>query len=259
MNRKPIIIANWKMNLSSSGLERFFSHFTIDDKDLDKVQTIFCPSFTLLSQVCSFISDRPLALGAQNVFWEERGAYTGEVSAQQLSDVGCQYVIVGHSERRRLFNEDDEMVNKKIQLVLKHKMIPVVCLGENFREKESGQTRKVIEQKLSVCLKDLRSFELKKIIISYEPIWAISTNPNNPDKLADSPEEAQVIHKFIRKTVGNMFDEHTARAFTVIYGGSVNPENIEGFAKMNDIDGVLVGGASREADKFQKIVGAYLN
>lgn len=259
MHKKPYIIANWKMNLDLSGLERFFSHFTLADKDLDKVQVIFCPSFVFLERVSSLINSRPMALGAQNIFWEEKGAYTGEVSAQQLSDLGCQYVIVGHSERRSLFGEDDEMVNKKTHLVLKHKMIPVVCLGENYQEKESGQTKKVIERKLITCLEGLRSFELKKLVIAYEPVWAISTSPENPEGLADSPEEAQVVHKFIRKLISQMFDEHTAKSLSVIYGGSVNPENIGGFVKMSDIDGALVGGASREADKFEKIVRAYLH
>ena len=246
------------MNLGSTDLQRFFSHFTLADEDLNKVQIIFCPSFVFIERVGSLINNRPMFLGAQNIFWEEKGAYTGEVSASQLSDLGCRYVIVGHSERRNLFNESDEIINKKIHLALEYKIVPIVCLGENYQEKESGRTKKVIEQKLITSLESLRSFELNKIIIAYEPIWAISTSPENPGNMSDSPEEAQVVHKFIRKLIGDMFDEHTAKSLSVIYGGSVNPENISGFAQMGDIDGVLVGGASKEADKFQKIIKAYL-
>ena len=259
MGRKPIIIANWKMNLGLTEVKRFFSHFTLEESRLKNCTLVICPSFALLEQTLALIGGRPIVLGAQNLFWEERGAYTGEVSGQQLIDVGCQYVIVGHSERRALFHEDDEIVSRKIKVALQYGLTPVVCLGENYQEKEAGQTKKVIEAKMQTCLGDLRSFELKKLIIAYEPMWAISTSPENPEGLADSPESAQVVHKLMRRVVAEMSDEHVAKAVPVIYGGSVNPDNIKGFASMDDIDGVLVGGASREADTFQEIIKTYLS
>lgn len=258
MGRKPIIIANWKMNLGLTEVKRFFTHLTLEESRLKNLTLVICPSFALLEQTLALIGGRPIALGAQNLFWEERGPYTGEVSGQQLIDVGCRYVIVGHSERRALFHEDDEMVSRKIKVALKYGLHPVVCLGESYQEKEAGQTKKIIEAKMQACLGDLRSFELKKVVIAYEPIWAISTSPENPGGLVDSPESAQVLHKFMRRVVAEMSDEHVAQVVPVIYGGSVSPDNTKGFASMDDIDGVLVGGASREADSFQKIVSAFL-
>jgi triosephosphate isomerase len=166
-------------------------------------------------------------------------------------------VIVGHSERRNLFQETDTMVNQKIQMALKAGLRPIVCLGESFAEKEAGQTKKVIEEKLGACLEGLRSHELKKVIIAYEPIWAISTSPENPEGVSDTPESAQVIHKFIKRMVATLTDEHTAAAIPVVYGGSVKPDTVQGLAAMDDISGVLVGGASQEADSFKKIIESF--
>lgn len=258
MKKKPYIIANWKMSVDGTSLNRFFSNWSLDDNLLAKVNIIICPSFVLLEQTKSLIGERSIQLGAQNIFWENQGAFTGEVSAKQLSDVGCRYVIVGHSERRQIFGENDEMVNKKVLLALQNKLSPIICLGENFEEKDAGLTKKVVEEKVRCCLADVHPSDMKKVIIAYEPTWAISTNPRNTEHLADSPEEVQVIHKFIRKVVEAIFDPKIAESLTIIYGGSVNPDNISGFVPMDDIDGVLPGSASREADSFKKIIQAYL-
>lgn len=258
MKKKPYIIANWKMNLDLAGVERFLSRFDMTESDLAKVNMIVCPSFVFLEKVHSLIGNRTIAVGGQNLFWEGQGAYTGEVAARQLIDVGCKYVIVGHSERRGLFNEDDAMVNKKIQIALQYGLRPIVCLGENYEEKETGLTKKVVEEKVRVCLEGIDVMDMKKIIIAYEPIWAISTSPENVDKATDSPEGAQVVHKLIKKIISEMFDEKISTSIPVAYGGSVAPDSVAGFTTMDDIDGVLVGGASKEADSFKKIINTYL-
>lgn len=245
------------MNLDLMGLDIFFKHFKFDEIDTRKKQIIFSPSFVFIEKTLALIGNNDASVAAQNMFWEIKGAYMGEVSARQLVDVGCQYVILGHSERREIFQETDEIVNAKIKIALKQKLKPIVCLGENFEEKEQGLTKKVIEQKLSLCFNKIPAGEMRNIIIAYEPIWAISTNADNTGE-ADSPESAQVVHKFIRKNLSGLYDSVISEKMPVIYGGSVNPENVEGFSKMDDIDGVLVGGASKEASSFQKIVNNFL-
>lgn len=258
MKKKPYIIANWKMGLDKASVERFFSQLSLSAEELAGVKSVICPSFVFIPMVKSLISERPIGLGAQNLFWENLGAYTGEVSAKQLSDLGCQYVIIGHSERRRIFNEDDATINKKIRLALQHRLQPIVCLGENFEEKEAGLAKKVVEEKIRACFDDIPLVDLKKIIIAYEPAWAISTDPHNPHHESQSPEEAQVTHKYIRKIIADSADPDLAESMSIIYGGSVNPDNIAGFASMDDIDGVLVGSASQQPDSFQKLISAYL-
>lgn len=247
------------MNLDLRQIKRFFSNFDISDIQTEKLNLIICPPIVFFEYVGQAIGDRPIEIGAQNIFWEEEGPYTGEISAHQLADAGCKYVIIGHSERRQLFNEDDALVNKKVKIALKNRLVPIVCLGENLEEKETGLTKKVIEQKIKKCFSDVRSFEMKKVIIAYEPMWAISTSQENPSGQADSPEGAQVVHKLIRRVVENMFDPYTAKAVTIIYGGSVDAENVGGFAAMEDIQGVLVGSASRQPESFKKIIIPFIN
>lgn len=256
MTKKKYIIANWKMYLDLMSLEIFFKHIQFDEIDFSKKEIIFSPSFVFIEKTLNLIGDNKAKVAAQNLFWEPKGAYTGEVSAKQLIDVGCQYVILGHSERREIFNETDEMINAKIKVALKYKLKPIVCLGENFEEKEQGLTKKIIEQRLSVCLDDISTGDMRYVIIAYEPIWAISTNVNNKGQ-SDTPESAQVVHKFIRSNLENLYDSVVAEKTPVIYGGSVNPENVNAFSLMEDIDGVFVGGASREASSFQKVINNF--
>lgn len=244
------------MNLDLMSLKIFFNHFKFDEIDTKKKHIIFSPSFVFIQKTLEFIGSNEAQVAGQNIFWEPKGAYTGEVAASQLADIGCTYVILGHSERREIFQETDDMINAKIKLALKYKLKPIICLGENFDEKEQGLTKKVIEQKLSSCLNELSSGDMRNIIVAYEPIWAISTNVNNTGQ-SDSPESAQVVHKFIRKNLENMYGEVIAEKTPVIYGGSVNPDNVNGFSLMDDIDGVLVGGASKDASSFQKVINNY--
>ena len=257
MNKKPYIIANWKMSLDKISLDRFFSNMNWDDIDINKVNIVLCPSHVFMCRTKKQIGDREIYLGAQNIFWEANGAYTGEVSAKQLADVGCQYVIVGHSERREIFSENNEIVNMKVVQALKNRLKAIICIGENFEEKENGLTKKVIEEKLIEGLQNISAGDMRNILIAYEPIWAISTNKDNTGQ-ADSPESAQVVHKYIRKLVADLYDAKVAENLSILYGGSINPENIEGFSQMDDIDGVLIGGASKEASSFQKIINTYI-
>ncbi len=255
--KKPYIIANWKMNMDGSAIDRFFSHFQPTASMIRKAHIIICPSFVAISDVQTK-AEKGLSIGAQNCFWEARGAYTGEVSARQLADSGCKYVIIGHSERRRIFSEDDAMINKKLQIALQYKLSPILCLGETFEEKEAGQTKQVVSEKVSRALHEIPLPEAKNIIIAYEPIWAISSNPRNTSHQADSPEEAQVVHKLIRHTVKEICNEQIAASMPIIYGGSIRSENAAGFAAMEDIGGVLVGSASRDGEEFQKIIELFI-
>ncbi len=238
-------------------VERFFSRLNLNDSAYESVDVVTCPSFPFLDRVQHFIDKRPIGFGAQNLYWENSGAFTGEVSGRQLADIGCQYVILGHSERREIFNEDDEVVNKKVQLALQNKLIPIICFGESYDEKEAGKTKHVVEKHARACLEGISSSDAKRIILAYEPLWAISTSADNEGK-ADSPESAQVVHKLIRKVVEELFDGRVAELVRIIYGGSVKPDNVGGFAAMDDIDGALVGGASKEAESFQKLVESFI-
>lgn len=246
------------MNLDAAGIERFFSQLSLSEDELTSVNMVVCPSFLFLDKVKKLVKDKKISVGAQNIFSEDKGAFTGEVSAQQLASMDLEYVIVGHSERRRIFSESDEMVNAKVRLALRNKIRPILCLGETYQQKEDGLTKKVIEQKVRAGLEEVLLYDMRKVIIAYEPIWAISTDPSNINSVPESPEEMQVLHKYIRRIIQEIYDEKISNAIPIIYGGSVNPDNIGGYALMDDIDGVLVGGASNEAEKFEKIIKAYL-
>ena len=259
MKREQFIIANWKMTLDLSQVERFLSRFDVDEASLKKVNVVLSPSFVFIPRVKELIGNQQIYVAGQNLFWEDKGAFTGEVSARQLVDAGATFVIIGHSERRESFNETDEMVNKKIKIALSHKLIPIVCFGESYEEKESGQTKQIVEQHVQGCLQDLESRDVRKVILAYEPVWAISTNVHNTEKKTDSPESAQVVHKLVRRVVADMFDESVANALSVAYGGSVTGDSVGDFAAMDDIDGVLVGGASKEPDSFMAVVNNFLS
>jgi len=254
--KKNYIIANWKMNLDMMSLKIFFNHFKFDEIDTNKKKIIFSPSFVFIQKTIELIGSNDAQVAGQNLFWEPKGAFTGEISAKQLTDMGCEYVIVGHSERREIFKETDEMINIKIKVALQHKLKPILCLGENYEEKEQGLTKKIIERKLSICLNEIPAGEMRHVIIAYEPVWAICTNIHNTGQ-SDTPESAQVVHKFIRKNIAGLYNLVVAEKIPVIYGGSVNPDNVNGFSKMDDINGVLVGGASKEASSFQKLISNY--
>jgi len=256
---KQFVIANWKMNMTNSEIERFIGQLkTMPQEMVGKLEIILCPPFVYLSSTASLLKDTFIKLGAQNIFWEEKGAYTGEISAQMIKESGCQYLILGHSERRKYFCETDEIINKKIKISLKNNLIPIVCIGENLEQKNEGATKKVIEEQLLKITRDLSGYEIKKIIIAYEPVWAISTSEENVEGKADNPEETQVIHKYIKKLMGDHYSHEIIKYVNVIYGGSVKQENVAEFARMPDINGLLIGSASLSHFKFIKIIEEFI-
>lgn len=248
--RKTIIAGNWKMYKSigeaielTNRLKREF--FELDSQSMD---IVICPPFTALSEVAEVIVDSNILLGGQNVFWQNEGAFTGEVSCLMLKDAGCNYVIIGHSERRQYFGETNESVNKKIKAAIKSGLIPIVCVGENLSQREEDKTFEVLDDQLQNGFLGLNEESLKKCVIAYEPVWAIGTGKTATSCQA---EEAQ---KYIRDLLIKMYNKDTANSIRIQYGGSVKPENIEDLMQQPDVDGALVGGASLEFDSFTQIV-----
>jgi triosephosphate isomerase len=214
----------------------------------DSLDIVLCPPFTALSSVSEVIADSNIGLGAQDMYWEEQGAFTGEVSPGMLKDVGCKYVIIGHSERRQYFSETGEAVNKKIKAALKSELIPIVCVGETLSQREEQQTMRVIKEQIQEGLKDIPAEEAEKLVIAYEPVWAIGTGRNA------TAEQAEEVQKYIRNLLSEIYNEATAEGIRIQYGGSVKPENIKQLIQQPDIDGALIGGASLKIDSFSRIV-----
>jgi triosephosphate isomerase len=248
MKRKPLIAGNWKMHKTIKEAVYLVNLIKRELLDFDKVDIVVCPPFTALSNVYEIIMETNIKLGAQNLFWEEEGAFTGEVSAKMIKDCGAEYVIIGHSERRRYFFEDEQIINKKIKVALKNNLLPIVCVGETLKEREENKTINIVESQLEGAFKDLNEDEMFKIIIAYEPVWAIGTG-----KTA-TPKQAQEVQGFIRDWLEKKFSKDLSQNLRILYGGSIKPSNIKDLMKEEDIDGGLVGGASLEADSFIEIV-----
>ncbi len=252
MARRPIIAANWKMH--KTHLEAIEAvqklSYLLDREDAQRVEVVVCPPFTALRSVQTLIeADRlPYALGAQNVHPEVQGAFTGEVSAPMLAALKCRYVIVGHSERRRLFGEDDALVNRKVRSVLAHGMSPILCLGETLEEREAGATARVVQGQLRAGLRGVASEEARRVVVAYEPVWAIGTGRNA------EPADAGEVAGVIRGTVRELHGQEAADTLRVQYGGSVKAGNIRDFMAHPEIDGALVGGASLDPEEFALIV-----
>ena len=246
--RRPLIAGNWKMNNSCAESVELVSQFKDILSDSKEIDIVVAPPFTALGAVAAVLKGSPIGLSAQNVFWEESGAFTGEISTAMLKDVGCRYVIIGHSERRQYFSETDETVNKRLKAALKASLIPIVCIGETLAEREAEKTLPVIEQQLKGGLKGLSLEEMETVIIAYEPVWAIGTG-----KTA-TPDQAQEVHRFIRDIIARIFSKEIADDTRILYGGSVKPDNVDQLMVQLDIDGALVGGASLKADAFARIV-----
>ena len=217
-------------------------------KDMAGVDVVVAPPFTALGSVRDVIKGSIIKLGAQNLFWEDKGAYTGEVSPLMIRDLDCEYVIIGHSERREYFKESDEIVNKKIKAALRNKLKAIVCVGESLKEREEDKTMQVIESQVKKGLQGLSLSEAKELIIAYEPVWAIGTGRNA------TPDQANEVHTYIRKLVSQIFNEGIASNIKILYGGSVKPSNSAELMSEKEIDGALVGGASLEAESFAQIV-----
>ena len=250
--RKPLIVGNWKMNanhLETIQMVQKLS-YRLDPADYERVEVVVVPPFTALRSAQVVIDqDRMMfGLGAQDVFWEEKGAYTGEVSAPMLAKLAVDHVIVGHSERRQLFGETDETVNKKVRAVLSAGMRPILCVGETLEEREAGQAEEVVVDQIKCGLARVDAESVSRLSIAYEPIWAIGTGRTA------LPDDAGLITEIIRETVRDMSNSEAAGSVRILYGGSVNPGNIKDFMAKRNIDGALVGGASLDQDKFEAIV-----
>lgn len=245
---KNLIAGNWKMNKTVKEAISLVTNLKKQLKDVNGVEILVCPPFTALCEVNDVLKNSNIEIGAQNVFYEDKGAYTGEISAIMLKNVGCSYVIAGHSERRQYFNETDDIVNKKLKKSLENEMKVILCVGESLEEREKGEHRNMVEKQVRKCLKGVKKEEMDNVVIAYEPIWAIGTG-----KTA-TPKEAQEMHSFIRSLLGMIFNEETAKETRILYGGSVKPSNIKELMKEEDINGALVGGASLDAEKFVELV-----
>ena len=247
--RKKIVAGNWKMNTSVSEAEELASAIRRELADCEEVDVVLCPPFTSLKVVSEVIADTQIKLGAQNIHWESDGAYTGEISAAMLRDVYCHYVILGHSERRAHFHETDKIVNRKVKAAIARNLVPIVCVGELLKERNEGQAKDVVRKQVENSLADL-DVDLKKLIVAYEPVWAIGTGQTA------TPEQAQEMHAYIREVLTDMADQDTAQSVRIQYGGSIKPANATELFCQPDIDGGLVGGASLEARSFVEIVRA---
>jgi len=247
-DRRPLMAGNWKMYKTAAEAAQTAQQLVERVAGVTGVDIMIAPTYTALVPVFEVIQNSPVALGAQNLFWEDEGAYTGEISAPMLKSAGCQYGIIGHSERRQYFGETDETVNKKIQAAIQVGLKPVFCVGETEEERSSEQTLSVLDKQVKKGLEGLVSDQLDTLIIAYEPVWAIGTGKTATD------DQAQEVHQFIRSLVEKNFGTALSDSIRILYGGSVKPDNVAGLMSMPDIDGALVGGASLDAESFSKIV-----
>ncbi len=246
--RKPIAAGNWKMFKTAKEASKMISELKELVKGVSDREVVICPPFTALESAVNAAKGSNVKIGAQNLYWEEKGAFTGEIAPGMIKDLGCEYVIIGHSERRQYFGETDATVNKRTFSALKAGLKPIICVGETLQERESEKTFSVIETQIKGGLKGLSEEQMKDCVIAYEPVWAIGTG-----KTA-SKEQAQEVHAFIRKLLSDLFGKDTSDAARILYGGSVKPDNVKDLMSQPDIDGGLVGGASLEAEPFSKIV-----
>ena len=250
--RRIIIAGNWKMNKNIGESIDLANYIKRALYNIEEIEIVICPPYTSLSDVKEVIMGTNIKLGAQDCYWEKEGAFTGEVSAPMLKDVGCSYVIIGHSERRQFFGETNETVNKKARAVLKEGLMPIVCVGEKLAERNSGKTFEVVKNHVINSLAGLSKEEILKTVIAYEPVWAIGTGVNA------TKEQAQEVHQYIRSLLEEAFGSDTAKSVRIQYGGSVKPENIKELIQQEDVDGALVGGASLKCDSFVQIVKSCL-
>ncbi len=248
--RKIIVAGNWKMNKLVSDAEELAVGIKKALEGFSGVDVVLCPPFTALKTVSDAVKGSQVKVGAQNMYWEKSGAYTGEISPDMLCDLGCEYVILGHSERRAYFGETDETVNKKLKAALAAGLKPIVCVGETLEQRDAGDMRNVVETQVRGSLAGLSADEFGKTIVAYEPVWAIGTGRTA------TPDQAQEVHAIIRSLIKEMANDDVAEAFRIQYGGSVKPANAKELFSQPDIDGGLIGGASLKPDSFVDIVKA---
>jgi triosephosphate isomerase len=248
--RTPILAANWKMHKTIAEavelVEAMLSGLN-GGTSADR-QVVVCPPFTALYPLAPLLADSPIALGAQNMYHATQGAFTGEISPLMLRDIGCQYVILGHSERRQVFGEGDELINQKVRAAMEHQLVPILCIGETKPQRDSGQAEQVTLGQLRGGLNSLSAEQVRSIVIAYEPVWAIGTGDTA------TPDDAQSMHAAIRAALSDQHGQQVADAVRILYGGSVKPDNVDSLMAQSDIDGALVGGASLDAKSFLRIV-----
>lgn len=247
-NRKPIIAGNWKMNKTTVEARDLASKLIPLVSGVKDREIVLGPPFTALHSVSGAIKGTNISLAAQNMHWEDKGAFTGEISAEMLLDLGCRYVIIGHSERRQYFGETDETVNKKVKQALKKGLLPIMCVGETLAEREAGKLNEIISRQVTGGLKEISVRDMKKVVIAYEPVWAIGTGETA------TPEQANEVHALIRQKVKSLYNAEIADGLRIQYGGSVTPDNVSSLMAKPDIDGALVGGASLKPESFAALV-----
>jgi len=248
--RQPLIVGNWKMNKTVSQAHAFVHSLKEAVAEVNNVEIVICPPFTALFSLKQVLKGSNIFLGAQNMYYYEKGAFTGEISPLMLQEVGCRYVILGHSERRAYFGEEDTLINLKVKAVLRTGLTPIICIGEQLAEREAGKTKEVIQKQLVGSLAGLETELYSKVVIAYEPVWAIGTGQNA------TAFEAQEVSNFIRQLLANNTGASRAEKIRLLYGGSVKPDNMAGFINQPDIDGALVGGASLKIADFSLIIKA---
>jgi triosephosphate isomerase (TIM) len=247
--RVPLIAGNWKMYKTTEEARALVQALQADLPALEGREVLICPPFTALAVIAWQLKDAPIALGGQNMHWAEQGAYTGEISPLMLREIGCSYVILGHSERRQLFGEGDELINKKLHAALSHDLRPILCVGETKAERDAGNAETVTLGQVRLCLQGVSAEQMASVVIAYEPVWAIGTGDTA------TPADAQAMHAAIRGALVELYGQEVAQATRIQYGGSVKPDNVDELMSQPDIDGALVGGASLKAADFLRIVG----
>jgi len=248
--RRPLVAGNWKLHKTVAEATSLARELKTRFASASDVEVAVAPVYTALHAVREALGGSSVRLSAQNVYWEDQGAYTGEVSAPLLKDVGCTYCIVGHSERRQIFGETDDTVNRRVQALLPHGVIPILCVGETLDQREAGDTLNVVLSQVEKGLGSVPRAEAETVVLAYEPVWAIGTGRTA------SPADAQEVHAAIRERLASLYDANTAGKMRILYGGSVKPDNAASLMGQIDIDGALVGGASLKADSFVAIADA---
>ncbi|MBD3164248.1 triose-phosphate isomerase [Candidatus Woesearchaeota archaeon] len=245
MARKPLIAGNWKMNKTAAEAKAFLEELKNRDIPEDR-DVLVCPAFTSLNEAARLLKGSKIFFGAQNMHFKESGAFTGEISPLMLKEIGCDYVILGHSERRHVFGEEDVLINNKVKGALKHGLNPILCVGETIEQRKDNKTSEIIKEQVLEGLRDVS--EISKVTIAYEPVWAIGTGETA------TPRQAEAIHIFIRALVSHRYSDAVGKGMRILYGGSVKPSNIKNIMAEEDIDGVLVGGTSLDIEQFSRLV-----
>lgn len=248
MQRKPLIAGNWKMYTTATEAKELAAAVVEASKGLNDREVMIAPPYTALAMVKDVVAGSNVKLASQNICWEEKGAFTGEISPVMLLELGCTMAIIGHSERRHIFGESDALINQRVAGAIKFGLVPVLCIGETLDQREAGQTMQVLEEQLRGGLVDIAVADPAKIVVAYEPVWAIGTGKTATE------EQAQEAHHFVRGVLADIYEKSIASQIRILYGGSVNPGNVDVLMTQEDVDGALVGGAALKAESFARII-----